>query len=66
MLRTAHHAGARHFAVEMPDGTHSLLPEWMTAPASANLALVDTPTLTLAALQALRVAINASLVASSP
>jgi hypothetical protein len=66
VLRTVHHAGARHFAVEMPDGTHGLLPEWMTAPAVANLALVDTPALTLAALQALRATIDASLVASLP
>jgi hypothetical protein len=58
VIRTVRHAGILHFVVDSTDGTRGLLPEWMTEPSAASLPLVETPTLPVAALQALRATID--------
>jgi hypothetical protein len=58
VIRTVQHAGMLHFVIDSPDGTRGLLPEWMTASSAAELPLVKAPTLSLAALRALRATID--------
>jgi hypothetical protein len=64
VVRTMRHAGILHLVVDAADGTRGLLPEWMTEPNAASLPLVETPTLPVAALQALRATIDGSILSS--
>jgi hypothetical protein len=64
VVRTVQHAGAVHFVIDLADGTRGLLPEWMTEPSAANLPLVETATLSLSALRALRATIDGCLLSS--
>ena len=51
--------------VERPDGSIVHVPEWMTLPAAAEIALEDRPRLSLQALSELRASIEALVVALS-
>jgi hypothetical protein len=66
VVREVRHAGSLHFAVDLPDGTRGLLPEWMTEPSAARMPLVEVPTLPLTALRTLRATINARLLTFAP
>jgi hypothetical protein len=61
VVRSVQHAGTMHFVIDLADGTRGLLPEWMTEPNAANLPLVETATLSLSALRAVRATINGCL-----
>src|SRR5438132_4184718 len=65
VVRQLQHGGSVHFVIEQPDGMRALLPAWMTEPWAAQLAIIDTPRLTLEALYALRSATNGALLSLS-
>jgi hypothetical protein len=58
VVRTVHHSGLLHFVVDSADGTRCLLPEWMTLLSAARLPIVETATVSIAALRALRATID--------
>jgi hypothetical protein len=66
VVRTVQHAGTVHFVIDLADGTRGLLPEWMTEPSAASLPLVETATLSLSALRAVRATINGCLLSCAP
>jgi hypothetical protein len=66
VVRTVQHAGTVHFVIDLADGTRGLLPEWMTEPSAANLPLVETATLSLPALRAVRATIDSCLLSCAP
>jgi hypothetical protein len=66
VVRTVQHAGTVHFVIDLADGTRGLLPEWMTEPSAANLPLVETATLSLSALRAVRATIDSCLLSCAP
>lgn len=52
-------AGERSYVVALPDGTKTYLPVWMTEAAAAReVTLTDTPCVSLAALEAVRVLLD--------
>lgn len=65
VLRTVHHGGVLHFVIDSADGTRGLLPEWMTEPHAAALQLVESATLSFAALRDLRATIDGRLLSSA-
>jgi hypothetical protein len=65
VVRTVRHAGMLHFVIDSADGTRGLLPEWMTEPEAAELPLVASATLSVAALRDLRATIDARRLSSA-
>ena len=66
VVRTVQHAGTVHFVIDLPDGARGLLPKWMTEPSAANLPLVETATLSLSAIRAVRATIDGRLLSCAP
>jgi hypothetical protein len=65
VVRTVRHAGMLHFVIDTADGTRGLLPEWMTDPEAAELPIVASATLSVAALRDLRATIDGQRLSSA-
>jgi hypothetical protein len=60
-VQGGHRRGGEYsYVVTLPDGTKSEIPEWMTGPGAAEGSVVDSPTLSVSALQALRRLVDAT------
>ena len=60
-------AGERSYVIVLPDGSKTLLPVWMTETAAAEpVALTTAPTVSVAALEALRALLAPVLAARRP